>query len=206
MKNTKAFWNKTASSYDKVEEKDRVVYERILMEIKPYLQPEFLLFDIGCGTGALHEQLSSLVQHIEGVDYSENMIQIAREKASIKRLANVSYSCGTLVENAAIDKHYDIVTAFYVLHLFENLESNLRLIENLLSKQGYFISVTPCMKDSGVIGAMLGLSGAVGLIPKINRYTQHDLTKQFKKCGFKIIEVKAMRESTHEYMIIAQKL
>ena len=200
MKNTKAFWNKTASSYDKVEEKDRVVYERILTEMKSYLKPDFHLLDIGCGTGALHDQLSSLVEHIDGIDYSENMIQIAKEKASIKRLANVSYSCGTLAENSAIDKSYDIVTAFYILHLFENLESDLRLIKNHLSEHGYFISVTPCMKDSGLIGAMLGLSGAVGLIPKINRYTQHDLTKQFEECGFKIIDV---RESTHEYMIIA---
>ncbi len=48
--------------------------------------------------------------------------------------------------------------------------------------------------------------GAVGLIPKINRYTQHELTKQFEKCGVRTIDVIAMHESTHEYMIIEQKV
>lgn len=50
---------------------------------------------------------------MDAIDYSENMIQTAREKASIKRLTNISYSCETLAENAAIDKPYDIVTALY---------------------------------------------------------------------------------------------
>lgn len=189
-----------------VEEKDIVVYDRILEEIKPYLKSESKLLDIGCGTSVLHYQLSMLVGHIEGIDYSENMIQIAKEKAKSKNLSNVTYSCGTLVQSSVMENSYDIVTAFYILHLFEDFERELALIKDSLGEQGFFISVTPCMKNSGVIDALLWISGAVGIIPKIKRYTYQDLTQLIEKSGFEIIEVKAMRDKTHEYMIVAQKI
>lgn len=205
MKNERKFWNKAASKYDRVEEKDLYVYERVFEEIKPYLKSDTDLLDIGCGTGALHDQMSKLVQQVVGVDYSENMIQIAKEKAASKNLSNVEYFCGTLNQNAVKEKSYDLVTAFYLLHLFENIENELSLIKEVIADQGYFISVTPCMKDSGIVGVLLGFSGAIGLIPKFRHYSQHELSLLLEKCGFKIVEVKAMREKTNEYMIIAQK-
>ncbi len=206
MKDNRSFWNKTASKYDKVEEKDRLVYERIFEEIKPYLKAESHVLDIGCGTGALHDKLSMLVQQIVGVDYSEKMIDVAKEKAASKNLSNVKYICGTLNQNSVKEKSYDLVSAFYLLHLFENIENELNQISELLGDQGYFISVTPCMKDFGLIGSLLGLSGAVGIIPKIKRYTYQDLAELIEKYGFKIIDIKAMRKSTHEYLIVAQKM
>jgi len=206
LKDNRSFWNKTASKYDKVEEKDRLVYERIFEEIKPYLKAESHVLDIGCGTGALHDKLSMLVQQIVGVDYSEKMIDVAKEKAASKNLSNVKYICGTLNQNSVKEKSYDLVSAFYLLHLFENIENELNQISELLGDQGYFISVTPCMKDFGLIGSLLGLSGAVGIIPKIKRYTYQDLAELIEKYGFKIIDIKAMRKSTHEYLIVAQKM
>lgn len=206
MKNHRKFWNKSASRYDEVEAKDLVVYERIFEEIKPYLKNDSYLLDIGCGTGALHDQLSSSVQQVVGVDYSEKMIEVAKGKAVAKNLSNVKYVFGTLVHSSVLENSYDLVTAFYLLHLFEDLESELGQIRRLLADQGYFISVTPCMKDSGVLGTLLGLSGAIGITPKIEKYSYKDLAESIEKSGFNIVDIKLMRESTHEYLIVAQKV
>lgn len=206
MKDHRKFWNKSALKYDQVEEKDLMVYERIFEEIKAYLNNESQILDIGCGTGALHDQLSILVQQIVGVDYSEKMIDVAKEKAATKKLTNVKYICGTLNHKSVMENSYDVVTAFYLLHLLEDIESELGKIRDLLGNQGYLISVTPCMKGSGVLGALLGLSGSVGILPKIKKYTYKELAEIIEKCGFKIVDIKAMRESTHEYLIVAQKV
>lgn len=206
MKDHRKFWNKSASRYDEVEEKDMVVYERIFEEIKPYLNKESYVLDIGCGTGALHEQISTLVHQIVGVDYSEKMIEVAKGKAATKNLSNVKYICGTLNHNSIKENSYNIVTAFYLLHLFEDLASELGQIRGLLGDHGYFVSVTPCMKESVVLGTLLGFSGAVGITPKIKKYSYKDLAESIKKSGFNIVDIKPMRESTHEYLIVAQKV
>lgn len=205
MNNDLKFWNKAASGYDKAEEKDNAVYDKILHEVVPMLNSATHLLDIGCGTGALHNRLSPLVEHIDGLDYSGNMIKLAQDKARTHQLHNTTYYCGTLPHDDLSGKTYDAVTTFYLLHLIKDLKMQLIQINKALKKGGYFISVTPCMAETALLGSMIGLLGSVGIFPKITRYRHQDLAKAIEDAGFECIEIKAVRASTHEYMIIARK-
>lgn len=205
MKSSKGFWDKTASSYDQAEEKDHVVYKKIFDATKVYLSRDKTMLDVGCGTGALHQVISSRVKHIHGIDYSEGMIEIAKEKVMKSNLENVSYTCLELQALDSLNQTFDLVIAFYTLHLFDSLESTLVNIKSVLDDQGYFISVTPCMKESKFLGLLLEIGGKIGLLPKMNRFTHEALIATFKQYDFEILEAIRISDKSPEYFVVARK-
>jgi ubiquinone/menaquinone biosynthesis C-methylase UbiE len=206
LKDNRKFWDKAAKSYDKNEEKDKSVYENLFHTIKNYLNNDDYMLDIGCGTGVLHDKISPHVMSITGIDYSEKMIAIAKEKATQNTLNNVEYLCESLDQITLREKKFNLVTAFYLLHLLPHLEDELKYIHEMLNPNDIFISVTPCLKKSHLLGAFLSFSSSIGLTPELKKYQYEDLVDRMEKTGFKIIEVNPIRKSTHEYLIVARKI
>ncbi|WP_142829629.1 class I SAM-dependent methyltransferase [Planococcus soli] len=97
------------------------------------------VLDIGFGTGVLTNKLYENGYHIDGLDFSPNMIAIAQEKMPKAILMEWDISKG--LPDHVKEKKYDFVVSTYTLHHLTD-EDKVELIKNLLSvlsKQGKIV-------------------------------------------------------------------
>lgn len=72
------------------------------------------VLDIGFGTGILAGKLYENGYDITGIDFSERMIQIAKEKMPSARLIQHDFSKGLPAELA--DSQFDVIICTYAIH------------------------------------------------------------------------------------------
>ena len=83
-----------------------------------------VILDAGCGTGVLLPYLSAAAGDdgtVEGFDYSQQMIDVAKEKFSY--LANVTFTTGDVLKYHFPEKHYDVVCC---LNFYPHIASHSR--------------------------------------------------------------------------------
>ena len=61
-------------------------------------QPDDVIFDAGCGSGRNISLLGPMVKEVVGMDYSEEMLQRAREMVSREALSNVKLLPGDVTK------------------------------------------------------------------------------------------------------------
>ncbi|MDI6619095.1 MAG: class I SAM-dependent methyltransferase [Clostridiales bacterium] len=94
-------------------------------------QREASVLDIGFGTGTLTKELYEQGCQIVGVDFSHEMIRIAREKMPNATLIQADFSKGLPVEISSAC--FDFILATYSLHHLPDAEKVL-LIESLFKR------------------------------------------------------------------------
>ena len=88
------------------------------------IRPGSVILDAGCGTGVLLPYLSAAAGDdgtVEGFDYSQQMIDVAKEKFS--HLANVTFTTGDVLKYHFPEKHYDVVCC---LNFYPHIASHSR--------------------------------------------------------------------------------
>lgn len=132
-----------ASVYDMF--MDNIPYEEwcgyLTSLLREYGAGEGILLDLGCGTGSLTELLAKQGYDMIGVDFSEDMLQIAMEKRVQSRLP-ILY----LQQDMREFELYGTVRAVvsicdsmnYILE-YEDLVQVFRLVNNYLDPRGVFI-------------------------------------------------------------------
>lgn len=206
MKNSKQFWDKAAVNYDQAEEKDWHVYEKAIRKTKLHLKKNDVVMDYGCGTGLVSINIADSVKMIHAVDISSKMIELANQKADERGIENINYTCTTLFDERYKEGSFDIILAFYILHLSEDVHKVMERINKLLAPGGLIISATPCMKEVKLYRSLLYLGGKIGLIPQMKAYQISQLKDLMTEAKFEIIETECLRRSTHEYFVVARKL
>src|ERR1017187_9589199 len=97
----------------------RPVLEKIVSDFRRTQTGQVRLLDFACGTGRVIASLEPLVDAAEGIDISENMVEVARKKCRTARLL-----VGDILANPEIlQKKYDVITSFRFLL---NVEPELR--------------------------------------------------------------------------------
>jgi 2-polyprenyl-3-methyl-5-hydroxy-6-metoxy-1,4-benzoquinol methylase len=94
------------------------------------------ILDIGFGTGILTAQLYNAGCNITGIDFSSNMIDIARQKMPNATLINWDFSKGLSDE---IEKSkFDFIISTYAIHHLTDKEkiSFIKLLTSLLNANG----------------------------------------------------------------------
>lgn len=125
--------------YDEV--MGKLNYDLWLEFIEPYLKPNDKVLDLACGTATLVTMLKMKGYDAEGLDLSESILEIAKEKMKVNHLNFNLYHAD--MTNFKIDKKYDMVTCFFdsinflndkkkIKQLFSNVKSHL-------NENGYFI-------------------------------------------------------------------
>lgn len=114
---------------------EQAVLDTILSEF--YDETAVDLLDFACGTGRIAAALENSVRSATGVDVSESMLDVAREKLHRTELINANL----LDEPALKGRTYNLITAF---RFFPNAEPELRsgalqALEPLLTDDGYFV-------------------------------------------------------------------
>jgi len=147
MLDNKGF-NLWADGYDKSvqqSEKDNIYpfagYKDVLNTIYNIVhrKKKAKVLDIGFGTGVLTKKLYDDGYEIYGVDFSDKMIKIAKEKMPLAKLIEHDFSKGFPEELENIQ--FDYIISTYAMHHLEN-EDKIKFIsklKNLLSNDGEII-------------------------------------------------------------------
>ena len=80
---TDIHWNDRAASVaDDIEVNIMDIFQRDLEYdyVGPYLSSDMRILEVGCGNGFSTERFRELVEHVDAMDYAENMIERARER------------------------------------------------------------------------------------------------------------------------------
>lgn len=127
-----------AKSYDLSDNPTRDLDERITAEFLKGLQFNNTL-EIGCGTGKNTCRLSEISKKVESLDFSEEMIKIAKDKV---KLDNVNFSVGDITHLWPFKNHqFELITCNLVLEHINDLEFIFSEANRTLTNGGsFFIS------------------------------------------------------------------
>jgi len=120
--------------------------------------------DLGCGAGRDAVLLAERFAHVDAIDLSLPMIEIARAKRS---RPNVAYRQADLLE-ATGSGEYDLVLSVMTLHHVPDLRAALAHIKGLLAPGGRIVLVDPYSVESALHPAQRMLHRLVPLRPRLH--------------------------------------
>ena len=172
-------------------------------------QPPRQLLDVATGTGdfALLAAEKLQPEHITGIDISEEMMRIGREKIQKKGLADrikLQYedcSCMSFADN-----QFDAVISSFGLRNFQNLDQCLQEMFRVLKPGGLLVAIDLCSPTSFPMKQFFWCYKHVAM-PVIGRFISHDrhaytylpatmdaipqgdaMVAIFEKAGFQIVQ------------------
>ncbi len=190
------FWDRIANNYDKEEKKDTQTYSHIFEKTRKYLKGSDVVLDYGCGTGLVSNEIAGNVKMVYAIDISSKMIEIAKNKATGREIENIDYAYSTIFNDRYKNGSFDVILAFYILHLSDDSQRVIQRVNELLKPGGLFISATPCMGDKLILNKLLSIASKIGIVPKIKSFKFPDLEGLIKKENFEIIETECLHLST----------
>jgi ubiquinone/menaquinone biosynthesis C-methylase UbiE len=206
-KSPEKFWNLIASKYAASPISDIAAYENKIKKLKTYLSQENHVLDIGCGTGTQCDDLANNVKHVTGIDISSKLLAIAEQRKAERKIDNVEFIQTTVFDERFEPGSFDVVTAFYVLHFFDDIDEVVRRIYDLLKQNGLFILETACLGEKDKFtGQFVRTAGKLGFLPFINLLTTQQLEQALELAGFSIVDKTKFSASNDEYTLIAKKL
>ncbi len=212
MKNAAAFWDRIATRYARSTIADMPAYTHTLERTRSYLKPEDRALEIGCGTASTALELAGNVTEIVASDVSSKMIEIGRGKVADRGITNIRLVAADLCDPALGPSPYDVVMAFNILHLVDDLPASLARIRDLVKPGGLFISKTICLGDERVplkirlFLKLLPLMRLVGLAPDVRFFPVDQLDGWVRAAGFEIIEAGNFPASPPRRYLVARKV
>ena len=132
------FFSSSAGQWDRL--RDDLYGERFhLGALAALAQSDWVLGDLGCGTGETSVALASFVQHVIGVDASAAMLQAARKR--LQPFDNVELRRGDLEALPIDDARLDAATLMLVLHYVPEPERAMSEVARVLKPGGRVILV-----------------------------------------------------------------
>ncbi len=181
------FWDRFAYRYSLSPIPNQQIYEKKLALTRQYLKPGVNVLEFGCGTGSTAILHAPYVTHIKAIDFSDNMIAIAQQKATDKNIKNITFECAELQN---IDEHteqFDVILGLNILHLLKDKEETLNKVFKLLKPGGVFVSSTACLQDHTflrLLKYLVPIGYFFGLIPFVKIFSKNELISLHEKAGF----------------------
>jgi ubiquinone/menaquinone biosynthesis C-methylase UbiE len=145
------FWSNVAPSYDTwVETAFEDQYRAFKDRMANAVGPGDRVLEVGSGTGNIALHIAPNVASVVGVDISPEMVQVAREKASLMDLRNVEFQVGDAYHLPFEDRAFDRVVCVNVLQTMRSPDRAIREAYRVLREGGEMISVTYAYGDSSV--------------------------------------------------------
>ncbi len=188
MRQPSKFWDKLAEGYAKRPVADEDTYQKKLQVTRKYLRPDMEVLEFGAGTGSTAIAHAPYVKHIEAIDVSPKMIEIARGKAEANDVENVTFRRSSIDEFSAPDQSFDAVLGLSILHLLDNKEEVISKVHRMLKPGGVFVSSTICMGDSIVklIKFVAPIGKFLGFLPVLKVFSAKALENSLTDAGFSI--------------------
>lgn len=205
MSTSPRFWNKLADKYARRPIDDEAAYKHKLEKTQEFFRPDMIVLEFACGTGGTALRHAPFVAEITAIDYSENMIAIARSKAEAAGVTNVRFAVESIQDHAAPDATYDVVMGMSILHLLPDRAEMLEKVHRLLKPGGLFVSSTICLGNMNpVFRLALPIMRFFGKAPFVDTFTADRLAGQIEAAGF-AIEHRWQPKPAAAVFIIARK-
>jgi len=207
MPDAAAFWDKRADGYAKSRIKDVESYEHTLERTRARLSPGDSALELGCGTGTTALRLAPSVGRLLATDVSGRMVEIGREKAAAQGAANVRFERADLFDDSLERGGFDVVLAFNLLHLIEDLPAAVRRVRELLKPGGMFVSKTVCLgEQTRLWRVVIAAARLVGIAPPVHCLRIAELEGIITSAGFEIVETGCFPASPPSRFVVAKKL
>ncbi len=187
MNQSSRFWDKIAERYSKRPVADEAAYQKKLQVTREYFRPDTEVLEFGCGTGSTAINHSPYVRHIQAIDISSKMIEIARGKADQENVDNVTFEQSTIEQIRVPDQSLDAVLGLSILHLLEKKEEAIAKVHRMLKPGGVFVTSTVCIGDTMRFFKVIAPVGKfLGLMPLVKVFTTESLATCLTDAGFEI--------------------
>ena len=181
------FWDKHAERYSKSPVADEDSYQKKLQVTREYLQPDMEVLEFGAGTGSTAITHAPYVKHIEAIDVSPKMVEIAQGKADANNVKNVTFKRSSIDEFSVSDQTLDAVLGLSILHLLDNKEEVISKVHKMLKPGGIFVTSTVCLGDTMKFFKVIAPIGKFfGLLPVLKVFTKKELEGSLIDAGFEI--------------------
>jgi len=204
------FWNRIANTYAKAPIKDQHTFNQTIDDIKKHLMTNDKVLDYGCGTGTYSIAIGDNVKSIHAIDFSSKMVCIATGRAKDSNKTNIRFEHMTVFDDRLQPGSFDVVLAFNILHLQQNLDETLHRINELLKPGGRLISKTVCLGEKSALFSYLIFYvikpiSKLGILPHIISFTFAELEASINKHQMQIIETKELPADTPTCFVVATK-
>lgn len=181
------FWDGIAAKYARSPISDQETYEKKLKITQSYLNPSMRVLEFGCGTGTTALRHAPFVAHIHAVDFSRDMIEIARGKLTSADVQNVTFDVAAVEDLRADEAKFDAILGLNVLHLLREPEDAIAASFDLLKPGGVFVTSTACIRDMrSWFKYIIPVAQAVGYAPYVNSFTEADYMSWLDGAGFTV--------------------
>ena len=181
------FWDKIAERYSKQPIEDEAAYQKKLQVTRDYFRSDMEVLEFGCGTGSTAITHAPYVKHIQAIDLSSKMIEIAQGKAEAKKIENVTFKRAAIDEFNVPDQTFDAVLGLSILHLLHHKEEVIARVHRMLKPGGVFVTSTVCMGDTMKFFKIVAPIGKfLGLMPLVKVFTTRELEVSLIDAGFAI--------------------
>ena len=205
MKPSDRFWDRIANKYSRSPVPDDAIYQHKLAVTRRYLDPQSDVLEIGCGTGTTAIYHAPFVRRIRATDISRNMIDIARDKAELAKVDNVSFEVSSAEDLEVDDNSVDVVLALSLLHLVDDRQTVIDDVYRMLKPGGVFVTSTACIGDKLAFFKYIGPVGRrLGFMPLVRVFTTDELRESMLAAGF-AIEYDYKPEKSHALFLVARK-
>lgn len=186
-----AFWDRIARKYAADPIADMAGYENTLKRVKDFLATDQDVLEIGCGTGTTALRLAAFTRHLHATDVSAGMIAIAREKLAAQPVAQLSFEVADAEAPRFGTAAHDVVLAFNVLHLVDDLDQALAQAVHTLRPGGLLIAKTPCIAEMNPLipHVALPLMRAIGKAPHVLCFNADALQSAMARQGLQTVAV-----------------
>lgn len=137
---TQAYFRESAADWDRIRalHVDEAKVESALRDVAGAERIDSLL-DIGTGTGRMLQVLGGKARDAIGVDFSRDMLSIARTNLSDDRYRNCSVRQGDMYDLPFADDSFDLAISHMVLHFAERPGDVLAEAARVLKPGGHFL-------------------------------------------------------------------
>lgn len=202
------FWDKQAGGYAKKEHDIQLTENKDFITTLKYINKDDIVLDYGCGGGIVAIGISDEAKEIHAIDISSEMIETAKANAAGLNIDNINYAQATIFDKRFQGESFNVILAFRVLHVLEDVQSVVCRINELLKPGGVFISVTTCMGSlKAIFSPLVFLARKLKILPiQISILKLSELQGLLTNENFEIIEYEKMDDKIPTYCIVARKM
>ncbi len=157
------------------------------IEQKVHLTDTMHVLDIGTGTGLLLMHFITKVGKITGIDNSEGMLQMLKEKSEKAKVNNINFMLFDADRDTLPENTYDLAVSSMTFHHIENIEKLLKNINKSL-KSGGKICIGDLETEDGSFHANPDIS------IKHFGFDKNEFAEIMQNAGFKNVSVQTIFE------------
>ncbi len=145
------------------------------------------VLDMPCGNGLISLKNSKQFNRLTLVDFSENMIALAKQITEQEKITNATFICGDIFETKFNNEEFDLIISLGILAHVDDIDKFLKFIQHKVKKGGAIIIQNTNSNHfySHLIRFYLGVRKLLGKDKyQLNKVPANQVENSFKNADF----------------------